>query len=49
MGFGVGTTIGIALAGALVDRLGTSTLFLFEAAVALAAAPPALALRRMRG
>jgi MFS transporter, PPP family, 3-phenylpropionic acid transporter len=49
MGFGVGTTLGIALAGALVDRLGTSTLFLFEAAVALAAAAPALALRRMRG
>ena len=48
MGYGVGGTVGIALAGALVDRLGTPNLFLFEAAVALVAMAPALALRQMR-
>jgi PPP family 3-phenylpropionic acid transporter len=48
MGFGVGGTVGILLAGALVDRLGTSGLFWFEAAVAFAGAAPAWALTRMR-
>ena len=48
MGHGVGGTVGIALAGVLVDRLGTSGLFWFEAAVALAGVVPALVLRRMR-
>jgi PPP family 3-phenylpropionic acid transporter len=48
VGFGVGGTIGILLAGALVDRLGTAGLFWFEAAVALVGVVPALALTRMR-
>jgi PPP family 3-phenylpropionic acid transporter len=48
MGYGVGGTTGILLAGALVDRLGTSGLFWFEAGVALLALAPAWALRRMR-
>ena len=48
MGYGVGGTVGIALAGALVDRLGTPGLFWFEAAVALAAVGPAWMLRRLR-
>jgi MFS transporter, PPP family, 3-phenylpropionic acid transporter len=48
MGYGVGGTVGIALAGALIDRLGTSGLFWFEAAVALAAVVPAWLLSRMR-
>ena len=47
VGFGVGGTVGTALAGALVDRLGTSQLFWFEAAVACAALVPALALGRL--
>jgi hypothetical protein len=42
-----GGTVGIALAGALVDRLGTANLFLFEARW-LRRRGPALALRRMR-
>lgn len=49
MGFGVGGTVGIALAGALVDRLGTQGLFWFEAALAAAGVLPALALKRARG
>jgi PPP family 3-phenylpropionic acid transporter len=48
MGHGIGGTVGILLAGALVDRVGTANLFLVEAAIALAAAVPAFALRRMR-
>jgi PPP family 3-phenylpropionic acid transporter len=48
MGYGVGGTVGIALAGALIDRLGTSGLFWFEAAVALAGVAPAWVLSRMR-
>jgi PPP family 3-phenylpropionic acid transporter len=48
MGYGVGNTIGIALAGLLIDRLGTSRLFWFEAAVALVGVAPAWALRQMR-
>lgn len=47
MGYGVGGTIGIALAGGLIDRLGTSGLFWFEAAVALASVAPAWLLRRL--
>jgi PPP family 3-phenylpropionic acid transporter len=48
VGFGVGGTVGIALAGLLVDRLGTVGLFWFEAVVALAGLAPAWALRRLR-
>jgi PPP family 3-phenylpropionic acid transporter len=48
MGYGVGGTVGIVLAGALIDRLGTSGLFWFEAAVALIGVGPAWGLRRMR-
>jgi len=48
MGYGVGGTVGIVLAGALIDRLGTSGLFWFEAAVALVGVGPAWRLRRMR-
>jgi PPP family 3-phenylpropionic acid transporter len=47
VGYGVGGTVGTALAGALVDRLGTSRLFWFEAAVACAALVPAAALGRL--
>jgi PPP family 3-phenylpropionic acid transporter len=46
VGFGLGGSTGLALAGLLVDRLGTGGLFGFEAAVALAGVVPALALRR---
>jgi len=48
MGFGLGGTVGIALAGALVDRLGTSGLFWFEAAVAFAGLAPACWLRALQ-
>lgn len=48
MGFGVGGTVGILVAGALVDRLGTAGLFWFEAAVALAGVVPAWILARTR-
>jgi PPP family 3-phenylpropionic acid transporter len=48
MGFGLGGTIGIGLAGALVDRVGTSGVFWFEAALASAALVPAWRLRRLR-
>ncbi len=48
MVFGVGGTVGIGLAGALVDRLGTPGLFWFEAAVALTGAVPAWTLARLR-
>ena len=45
--FGLGGTAGLALAGALVDRIGTSRLFAVEAVVALVALVPALRLRRL--
>jgi len=45
--FGLGGTVGLALAGALVDRIGTSRLFAVEAVVALLALVPALRLRRL--
>jgi predicted MFS family arabinose efflux permease len=48
MGYGLGGTVGIALAGALVDRLGTAGLFWFEAALALAGLVPAWRLRSFR-
>jgi PPP family 3-phenylpropionic acid transporter len=48
MGFGVGGTVGIALAGALVDGLGTRGLFWFEAALATGAVVPGLVLKRLR-
>ncbi len=47
VGFGFGGTIGIVLAGVLVDRLGTQGLFWFEAAVASAGVLPAWWLRRI--
>ncbi len=48
MGYGVGNTIGVAVAGVLIDRIGTSGLFWFEAAVATAGIVPAWTLRRLR-
>jgi PPP family 3-phenylpropionic acid transporter len=48
MGYGIGGTVGIALAGALVDHLGTSGLFWFEAALAAASIVPAWTLRALR-
>ncbi len=48
IGYGVGGAVGIALAGLLVDRLGTVGLFWFEAAMALLGLVPALRLRRLR-
>jgi PPP family 3-phenylpropionic acid transporter len=45
--FGLGGSLGFALAGALVDRLGPETLFAFEAVIAALAIVPALVLRRM--
>jgi PPP family 3-phenylpropionic acid transporter len=48
IGFGVGGTVGIVLAGALVDRLGTIGLFWAEAGIAFAAFAPAWALLRLR-
>jgi PPP family 3-phenylpropionic acid transporter len=45
--FGLGGTLGLGLAGALVDRIGTSALFGLEAVAALLAVPPALRLRRL--
>jgi PPP family 3-phenylpropionic acid transporter len=47
VGFGFGGTIGIALAGALVDRMGTAAVFWVEAAVAAAGLVPAWWLQRM--
>jgi PPP family 3-phenylpropionic acid transporter len=47
VGFGIGGTVGITLAGLLVDRLGTSAVFGVEAVVAAAALAPALRLRRL--
>jgi MFS transporter, PPP family, 3-phenylpropionic acid transporter len=46
VGFGLGGTVGIVLAGALVDRTGTRALFWVEAGVAVAALVPAWALAR---
>jgi PPP family 3-phenylpropionic acid transporter len=48
-GFGLGGSIGIALAGAVVEPLGTAGLFLFEAALAAMALPAALQLARLGG
>lgn len=45
--FGLGSSLGFALAGALVDRIGPSALFAVEAALSLAAVLPALWLRRL--
>src|SRR5205823_5348516 len=45
--YGLGGTTGLALAGALVDRIGTSRVFALEAVVALAALVPAVRLRRL--
>ena len=47
-GFGVGGSVGIALAGLVVEPLGTTGLFVFEAAVAAAAVPAAMRLARER-
>jgi len=47
--FGIGGSAGVALAGVLVDRLGTSGVFGFEAIVALLGLLPALRLRRLLG
>jgi PPP family 3-phenylpropionic acid transporter len=44
VGFGIGGSAGLALAGALVDRLGTTGVFAVEAAVALLGFWPALRL-----
>jgi MFS transporter, PPP family, 3-phenylpropionic acid transporter len=45
--FGLGGSAGLALAGALVDRIGTPRLFAIEAMTALLALVPALRLRRL--
>lgn len=45
--FGLGGSLGLALAGALVDRLGPAGLFAFEALVAAIAILPALWLRAL--
>lgn len=45
--FGIGGSLGLALAGLLVERLGTAGLFGFEAAVATLGLLPALWLRRL--
>jgi len=47
--FGLGGTTGLALAGALVDRIGTSRVFALEAVIALGALVPAVRLRRLVG
>jgi PPP family 3-phenylpropionic acid transporter len=47
VGFGAGGSLGLALAGLLVDRLGSPGLFGFEAALAGLALLPALRLRRL--
>jgi PPP family 3-phenylpropionic acid transporter len=46
-GFGLGGSLGIALAGAVAAPLGTTGLFVFEAALAAAALPAALRLVRL--
>ena len=45
--FGLGGTAGLAFAGALVDRIGTSRVFALEAVLALGALAPAVRLRRL--
>ena len=45
--YGIGSSAGLALAGTLVDRVGTSALFGIEAVVCIVALVPALQLRRM--
>lgn len=45
-GFGIGGSAGIALAGLVVEPLGTTGLFVFEAALAAAALPVAMRLAR---
>jgi PPP family 3-phenylpropionic acid transporter len=47
-GFGIGGSVGIALAGLVVEPLGTTGLFVFEAAIAAAALPVAVRLARVR-
>lgn len=47
-GFGIGGSVGIALAGLVVTPLGTTGLFAFEAALAAAALPAAVRLGRLR-
>jgi PPP family 3-phenylpropionic acid transporter len=47
-GFGIGGSTGIALAGLLVAPLGTTGLFVFQAALAAAALPAAVRLVRLR-
>jgi PPP family 3-phenylpropionic acid transporter len=47
--FGLGGSAGLALAGLLVDRIGTAALFGVEAGVALAGVVPALRLRHLVG
>jgi PPP family 3-phenylpropionic acid transporter len=46
-GFGIGGSAGIALAGLVVEPLGTRGLFVFEAAIAAAALPTAVRLARL--
>lgn len=45
--FGIGGSIGLAIAGLLVERTGTSGLFAFEALVAVLGFFPALRLQRL--
>jgi PPP family 3-phenylpropionic acid transporter len=45
-GFGIGGSLGIALAGIVVEPLGTTGLFVFEAAIAAMALPAAVRLGR---
>jgi len=47
LAFGIGGGAGVALAGRLIDRMGTSRVFGVEALVAAAAILPALLLRRL--
>ncbi len=47
VGFGIGGSLGLWLAGALVDEIGTAQLFAVEAVVSAAAVVPALALVRL--
>ncbi len=49
VGFGLGGSLGLWTAGALIERLGSSGLFAFEAVVAACAFVPALRLRRLLG
>jgi PPP family 3-phenylpropionic acid transporter len=49
VGFGIGGSVGVALAGVLVDRFGTSGVFWFEALIATLGILPALRLQRLAG